>query len=99
MRVVVFNEEGDERGGVLGEVEGAQAPAERKVAVEQGPFGQGAELLFGVVGEDGLAAVEEVDSAAELACPRFGGAVGAFGDDADDTQRAAEEGEDLGGFA
>ena len=77
----------------------AELAAQAEMTVGECPFGEGAELFFKVEREDGLAEIEQVDSAAEFAGALFGGAVSALGDDADDAVGLAEEGEDLGGLA
>src|SRR5207244_886625 len=92
MRVVFLDEHADELGGVLREVERAELSAQAEMAVDEGPFGEGAELFFKIEREDGLAEVEQVDSAAEFTGALLGGAVSALGDNADDAVGLAEEG-------
>ena len=89
----------DEFGGVLGEVEAAEIFAEVEVAVLEGPFGECGQVAVGVIGEDGIGEVEEVDAAAELTGAGFRRPMRAFGDDAEEAVVAGEEGEDLRGFA
>jgi hypothetical protein len=89
----------DEIGGVEAEVKWAQCFAEGEVAVLEFPIGEECEVTGGVGGEDGLAEVEEIDSAVESARAGLGAAVSAFGDGADDSVISRYEGEDLRGFA
>src|SRR5438046_225780 len=65
----------------------------------QAPVAYCAQVALGMVREDGLADVQEIDAAIELARAGLGPAVGALGDDAHDAVLLTKEREDLRGFA
>ena len=97
--IVFFEEGADEIGGIDGEVEGAEIFTEGEVAFLEFPVGEVSELAGGIGGEYGVAEVEEIDAAVESAGARFGFAMSAFCDGADDAVVSGDEGEDLRGFA
>jgi len=98
VRIVFLQNEAKEFDGIDGQIKSPQTVAERKMAILQLPVGEEGEVAR-IVGEDGMAGVEEIDAAVESACAGFGLAMGALGHDADDAKLAREEGEDLRGFA
>src|SRR5690349_21639601 len=99
MRVVFFEQRADKLGSVEAEVHRPQIPAKIEMSLSKAPLARRAQVAIGMMREDGLADVEQVDAAIELARARLGAAVGALGDQAHDAVLLAKEREDLRGLA
>ncbi len=94
-----LDEKADQLGGVLSEIDRAEASPQGEVSFLKLPFGEGAELLFEIEGENRLADVEQIDSAAEFAGTGFGDTMRALGDDAHEAVLSSKDGENLAGLA
>src|SRR5690606_20903630 len=77
------------------QVNRAQAAPQVEVSIAQVPFGQRLQVAGGVIGEDRVATVEQIDAAVELAGPRLGAAMRPLGHRAQHPVPAPKEREDL----
>lgn len=65
------------------------------MAFDELPLGEGGQITRGVVDEDAVTDVEQVDPAVEVASTDFGASVRALGDRANDTRSPTKEGQNL----
>src|SRR3954454_14428835 len=96
---MLFDQPPDELARVQPQVHPAERQAELEPPLAQRPFGERREVPRGVVREDGVATLEVIDPAVELARPGLGPPVRTLGDRAEDAVLPREEGEDLGRLA
>ena len=98
MRIVFLEQKRDQFGGIDGEEKGAEVVPEIEMAFFKFPVGEELEFSGIIRREDGLAGVEEIDSAVESAGAGFGFSMSAFGHGAKDAVLAGEQSEDLRGL-
>src|SRR5438309_946547 len=99
MRIMFFKQPADQLGGVLRQIKSTQTVAKLKMSFQKMPFGERRQLARGIMAEDGIADVQQIDAAVEFARARLGAAMSPLGDDAQDAEGAGKERENLRGFA
>ncbi len=99
MRIVFFDQAGDQFSRVKAQINATQVLAKGKMAFAQAPFGQWGQVFHQIVHEDGFTDIEQIQPSIKLACTGFGAAMRALSNQARDSVLAGEECDDLGGLA
>src|SRR5690606_23182966 len=95
MGILLLKETLDKLRRVEAEVHRAQIPAECAMSVAQAPFGEDRKIALRSMGKDGVATVEQIQPAVEVALAGLGAPDGALGNEPEPAVLSREEGDDL----